>query len=84
MEFFSQGKIYNFMKYGRAFVMTTLFLASLMELLYERMTLLGVASTRGAFLGICTISMEAPKSEIAVAREIKNIFCMVCSCNFDL
>ena len=27
MEFFSKGKIYNFMKYGRIFVATTLFLA---------------------------------------------------------
>ena len=27
MEFFSKGKIYNFMKYGRLFVLSTLFLA---------------------------------------------------------
>jgi preprotein translocase subunit SecF len=27
MEFFSKGKIYNFMKYGRVFVLSTLFLA---------------------------------------------------------
>ncbi len=29
MEFFSKGKIYNFMKYGRSFVLSTLFLAAI-------------------------------------------------------